>query len=108
MPADRCTPQSFQRCETYIKWKRSPVVRLHDWAFLGQQAGAWWFYPPNLIMRTYFRVLRHIEHFCAKKRAPHLLTPDEKIIVGLMLVGQYDKYPFPQSDWHQRRVALNG
>lgn len=93
MPADRCTPQSFQRCEDYVKWKRFPIVRLHDWAVLGRQ-GAWWFYPPNLITRIYFRMLRQVERLCAKRRAPHSLTPDEKIIVGLMLVGQYERYPY--------------
>lgn len=93
MPADRCTTHSFQRCEAYLKWKQSPVVRLRDWAARSRQFGRWWVYPPNLFLRIYFRTLWLVEQLCVKKRAPHSLTADEKIIVGLMLVGQYERYP---------------
>lgn len=93
MAADRCSPNSFQRCEAYLAWKQSPVVRLHDWSLRSRQFGRWWVYPPNLLMRIYFRTLWLVERLTAKKRAPHRLTPGEKIIVGLMLVGQYENYP---------------
>jgi len=95
MAADICSQKTFDKCKTYVDWKRSIRGRLHHWAYAHHKQGTFvwrsfhYTYPPNWAQRVWFRTLVWISNVCVLNRV-QLITPGEKIIVGMMLAGQYE------------------
>ncbi len=98
MAADRCSAEILEKCKNYIKWKHTWRNKLHDWAYHNHYysyspSNMTWFYrnPPNQFKRIWFKIIWWIKEL-SSSIPPYSLTPDERIIVGMMLVGQYEDF----------------
>ena len=99
MAADRCSAETLKKCKEYVVWKRSWKSCLHDWALRNHYYG----YPSqymrgfcrtssNRFSRIWFRFLWWLKEITALTKPHHSLTPNEKIIVGMILLGQYEGF----------------